>query len=111
MVSGSIIFWSGSIESIPSGYALCDGTNGTPDLRNKFVVGAGDTYIVGAAGGTVQHNHTASQASHFHNLATGGDIAAGTDITDVTNGVTPAITVDNADNLPPYYSLCYIMKL
>ena len=49
--SGGIIMWSGSIGSIPSGYYICDGTNGTPDLRDRFVVGAGNTYAVGNTGG------------------------------------------------------------
>jgi len=49
--SGGIIMWSGSIGSIPTGYYICDGTNGTPDLRDRFVVGAGNTYAVGNTGG------------------------------------------------------------
>lgn len=51
MPTGGIILWSGSVASVPSGWALCDGTNGTPDLRNRFVVGAGSGYAVGATGG------------------------------------------------------------
>jgi hypothetical protein len=75
--SGAILLWSGAIGSIPSGWLICDGTNGTPDLRNRFVVGAGSTYAVAATGGTadsivVSHNHTASSAvvdpGHAHNL-------------------------------------------
>jgi hypothetical protein len=63
--SGCILMWSGSIASIPSGWLLCDGASGTPDLRNRFVVGAGSTYGVNATGGTadsivVSHSHTAS---------------------------------------------------
>ena len=63
--SGGIILWSGSTGSIPSGWYLCDGTNGTPDLRNSFIVGAGSTYAVNATGGTadaivVSHTHTAT---------------------------------------------------
>lgn len=59
--SGIIVMWSGAIGSIPSGWVLCDGTNGTPDLRNQFVVGAGSTYAVGNSGGSLaSHNHTAS---------------------------------------------------
>jgi hypothetical protein len=63
--SGCILMWSGSIASIPSGWFLCDGTNSTPDLRNRFVVGAGSTYAVNATGGSadaivVSHTHTAS---------------------------------------------------
>ena len=49
--AGGIIMWSGSIGSIPSGYYLCDGTNGTPNLKDSFVVGAGNTYSVGNTGG------------------------------------------------------------
>jgi hypothetical protein len=49
--SGGIIMWSGSIGSIPSGYVLCNGSNGTPDLRDRFIVGAGNSYSVGNNGG------------------------------------------------------------
>jgi hypothetical protein len=66
--TGGIILWSGSIASIPSGWALCNGSNGTPDLRNRFVVGAGSTYAVNATGGSadaivVSHTHTFSATS------------------------------------------------
>jgi microcystin-dependent protein len=66
--SGSILLWSGSIASIPTGWVLCNGASGTPDLRNRFVVGAGSTYAVGATGGSadatlVSHSHTASSSS------------------------------------------------
>ena len=62
---GGIIIWSGSTGSIPSGWALCNGANGTPDLRNRFVVGAGSTYAVDATGGSadainVTHKHGGS---------------------------------------------------
>ena len=49
--SGGIIMWSGSTASIPSGWHLCDGTSGTPDLQDRFVVGAGLSYGVGNTGG------------------------------------------------------------
>ena len=74
--SGGIILWSGSTGSVPSGWYLCDGTNGTPDLRNSFIVGAGNTYAVGATGGSadavvVTHTHTATSVvtdpGHTHN--------------------------------------------
>lgn len=59
---GGIIMWSGVIASIPTGWALCNGENGTPDLRDRFVVGAGSSYSVGATGGnaTTSHTHTSS---------------------------------------------------
>ena len=49
--AGIILLWSGSIASIPSGWVLCNGSNSTPDLRDRFVVGAGTTYAVNATGG------------------------------------------------------------
>ncbi len=66
--SGGIIMWSGSVASIPAGWLLCNGSSGTPDLRNRFVVGAGSTYAVDATGGSadatlVSHNHSASSSS------------------------------------------------
>ena len=69
--SGVILLWSGSIASIPSGWVLCNGSNGTPDLRNRFIVGAGSTYAVGATGGSadatlVSHTHTASSTDSGH---------------------------------------------
>lgn len=48
---GAIIIWSGSIGAIPTGYIICNGQNGTPDLRDRFVVGAGNTFAVGNNGG------------------------------------------------------------
>lgn len=71
--SGGIILWSGSVATIPSGWYLCDGSNGTPDLRSKFVVGAGSTYAVAATGGsadaiTVSHTHTFSATTSTKSL-------------------------------------------
>jgi hypothetical protein len=67
-VAGMIMLWSGSSATIPSGWLLCDGSNSTPDLRNRFVVGATSTYAVGATGGSanaivVSHTHTATVAT------------------------------------------------
>lgn len=81
---GGIIMWSGTIANIPSGWALCNGSNGTPDLRNKFIIGSSVddtgqsvTSITGSntkTGGSkdaivVSHNHTASTnttGAHIH---------------------------------------------
>jgi len=81
--AGVIVLWSGSIGSIPVGWALCNGSNGTPDLRNRFIVGAGSTYSVDATGGSadaivVSHTHTATSTStvtdpgHTHPHGVGG---------------------------------------
>jgi len=79
---GMITMWSGT--EVPNGWALCDGTNGTPDLRGRFVVGAGGSYSVGATGGANSvtlttnqipaHNHSASTGNaggHSHTASTG----------------------------------------
>ncbi|MBI4688573.1 MAG: tail fiber protein [Nitrospirae bacterium] len=67
---GGIIMWSGAITDIPAGWALCDGSNGTPNLRDRFVVGAGSGYAVHATGGTTTNNisHTHSGPSHQHGI-------------------------------------------
>jgi len=68
--SGLISLWSGSIASIPAGWLLCDGTNGTPDLRNRFVVGAGNSYAVGATGGADSVTLTSLQIpGHTHTFS------------------------------------------
>ena len=153
--AGGIIMWNGSVGSIPSGWVLCNGSSGTPDLRDRFVVGAGGSYAVGATGGSanatlVSHDHTYSgntnsAGNHRHGLnSSGGSLAAlgsqtskvagisagntgqdyytaynGTNIMQEAgehnhsfSGTTSAngSSATNA-NLPPYYALCYIMKL
>ena len=87
--SGGIIMWNGSVASIPAGWYLCNGSNGTPDLRDRFVVGAGSTYAVNATGGSanatlVSHDHTysgttGSVGNHEHNLQKLGSAQAGSD--------------------------------
>lgn len=71
--SGVITLWSGSIASIPSGWVLCNGSSSTPDLRDRFVVGAGTTYAVNATGGanTVTLDATMIPA-HTHSLSASG---------------------------------------
>jgi len=74
--SGAILLWSGSSLAIPTGWFLCNGLNGTPNLTNRFVLGAGDSYAVGATGGStdsvvVSHTHvvqgnTNVAGSHNH---------------------------------------------
>lgn len=75
---GGIIMWSGSTSTIPTGWALCNGSNGTPDLRNKFIIGAGSTYSPSNTGGAATVTLLeANLPSHTHawtgTTATGGD--------------------------------------
>ena len=108
-VLGGIYLWFGSIASIPGTFRLCDGTLKTPDLRNRFLNGAGDSYVPDAGGGSINHNHPFTSDGHGHTLPLNGDITSGAPyltfppITPVTG------TTDNADKRPPYHSLAYIM--
>ena len=66
--SGLICMWSGS--TIPTGWALCNGTNGTPDLRDRFIVGSGSTYSIGNTGGSASVTLTTAQMpSHTHTIS------------------------------------------
>lgn len=78
--SGGIIMWSGLIADIPTGWHLCDGTNSTPDLRNSFVVGAGDEYTKGDTGGAKTTNLTSGQLpSHTHTFSATSGTTTGLD--------------------------------
>ena len=64
---GTILSWFGKSSDIPEGFALCDGTKGTPDLRNRFLVGAGSNYALGDTGGEDQVRLTNQQiGNHYH---------------------------------------------
>lgn len=135
--TGMISLWYGAIGSVPTGWYLCDGANGTPDLRDRFVVGAGSTYSVAATGGAtdaivVSHTHTATvtDPGHTHNYQLvsfpnqpNSYVGYATDpapsyTATATTSATTGITVANASagvsgtnaNLPPYYALAYVMK-
>ena len=107
--AGGIIMWSGSIGSIPSGWALCDGSNGTPDLRNRFVVGAGDEYSVDDVGGSdvvtltvsemPSHNHgglTNKAGSHTHTVRTRTQEGGGAMVAPQAHGFSTGTLYDYA---------------
>ena len=116
--TGAIILWSGASNAIPSGYVLCDGQNNTPNLQDRFVVGAGSTYAVDATGGSAD----ATLVSHTHNLlynhgsfgGSSGAVTPRSGNTPVTPGISGRVSTEGSSatnaNLPPYFALCYIMK-
>lgn len=127
--SGCIVMWSGTVDSIPSGWILCDGQNETPDLRDRFLVGAGSTYSVGDTGGsasvklTVQqiptHYHdvyryykVADYASHRLMISQGyGSVNGGNEVSSEYFQTESKGGGQSHENRPPYYALCFIMKL
>lgn len=134
--AGVIAMWSGT--TAPQGWAICDGTNGTPDLRGRFIVGhkSGDTDfgVMGDTGGAKTHthdNHSVSlDASHSHftdpgllqsasTVAPGADnidalaysSIPGTIVTTTNITLTQTLTHSSTKTLPPFYVLAYIQKL
>ena len=108
--AGMILLWYGAIGAIPAGYALCNGANGTPDLRDKFIIGAGSTYAVGAEGGAATHDHAFSDLGHTHDIPGGAAIGAGANFSATTNAGTASGTTDPGSSLPPSHALAYILK-
>jgi hypothetical protein len=118
--AGVIVMWSGSIASIPSGWVICNGSNETPDLRDKFIVGAGNNYSVGDTGGADSVTLTTDQIpshSHVYSRAAspgGGQDQAGSGSGDAVNHSNQNTTSTGGgqahENRPPYYALAYIMK-
>jgi microcystin-dependent protein len=149
--TGAILIWSGLSTAIPSGWILCDGSNGTPDLRERFIVGSGGDnpsvagtlgYPVSSIGGFNQvtltaaqsglpsHTHGVNDPGHSHYMINNGNVQLGTSPSSVgttyyddtyrtsteNTGITLySNTAQNAvsahENRPPFYALCYIMKL
>ena len=137
---GGIIMWSGTIANIPTGWVLCNGSNSTPDLRNKFIVGAHSgagigtvatagpgfnastgainaNYTPGNSGGETAHQLTIAElAAHAHGASRDDVIAATTGagtVRTVGSGSiqTSSVGSDNYhENRPPYYALAFIMR-
>jgi len=121
---GIIVMWYGQTWNIPAGWALCNGVNGTPNLQDRFVIGAGSGYSVGVTGGEAFHTlSVAEMPSHTHNfygpygtrgnIADDGNAISAMDIWTLTSGNVTYATGGNQahENRPPYYALCYIMKI
>ncbi len=108
--TGTIALWRNPVASIPHSWHLCDGTGGTPDLRDRFLVGAGLTYNRGDNGGSVNHNHTFTSDGHTHELEENNAIAEGSAYDIFTDEIQAIGTTNNSNHLPPYYALAYIQK-
>ena len=134
---GAILLWSGSASTIPDGFQLADGTNGTPDLCGKFVMGISDTEDdddLLTTGGDTQHTHsmgtisTASAHTHtvylnnssaFVNAQSGFGLAPAMashnhswSATTSSNGAhTHTGTYEAADHLPPYTKYYWIARI
>lgn len=136
MPTGSIIMWSGTVANIPTGFALCNGSNGTPNLSGRFVVGIGVAfgepvnYDLGDFGGESFHKLSAAESgmqAHSHQISnkyrqTNTGVASGPRVASGDGSETNSVSVFTApvaaadasashENRPPFYALCYIMKI
>ncbi|MDR1974394.1 MAG: hypothetical protein LBQ31_06930 [Bacteroidales bacterium] len=122
---GGIILWSGSVSSLPDGWSLCDGLNGTPNLKGKFVVGynsgSSDYNSIGKTGGAENVTLTVAQMpSHNHEVKVRGKVdqapSAGQYVFDDADGANYTEYTEYSgggqahENRPPYYVLAYIMR-
>ena len=122
--TGVIVLWSGAANAIPSGYVLCDGNNSTPDLRDRFLVGAGNSYSVGDTGGSNTATDTVNISASFsgqtsndtgpvNNSSNKSLYSAGSTTrrhTHAFSGTASGSDTVSIDTRSPYYALCYIMK-
>ena len=121
--TGMIMLWYGSVASIPSGWVLCDGNSNTPDLRNRFVVGAGTggNYSPGDKGGansvtlTIDeipaHTHTYERTDVGINVNDRPWPASNNDCDMTTQNTSSTGGGQSHENRPPYYALMFIVKL
>lgn len=109
---GVIRLWFGSLASIPEGFALCDGTQGTPDLGKRFPIGAGGAFAVDDIGGSSTHDHAFIGDGHIHvHVVPPGDLLAGPPFAFTTDTESALGTTDSANHEPPFHVLAYIMEL
>ncbi len=105
------MLWYGSVATIPSGWHECDGTMGTPDLRDRFVRGASVARPPGTRDGATSHIHSYTGDGHVHQLVAGADVQIGAGYLGETGSMAGTGTTDVQLHLPSYESLCFIMKL
>lgn len=116
MPIGSIVVWSGDDTDIPEGWQIADGTNGTRDLRTKFVWGAGLDLTVGQNGGARNHGHPFTGNGHAHESLIQVDVA-GAGPSQAWNGPSDSEsaqasgTTDAENHLPPWFVLFWIQRI
>ena len=113
--TGSIAWWPNS-KPVPFGWTLCNGLGGAPDLRDRFIVGAGNIYAIGATGGTADHTHTNGTLSLTSSPGLKPKVQTfffGIWVTVASHvHFSPGFTGATASSgtLPPYHALLPIMK-
>lgn len=113
--TGIILIWHSTADSIPIGWIICDGNNDTPDLRDRFIPGAAFFFEWNDKFGKQTHKHFANLSPHSHTAQTKDDpdfgVGDGTAFGMQTNSVESWPETNEANHMPPYKSMIYIMKL
>ncbi len=113
LVAGLIVMWSGTIASIPGGWVICDGTNGTPNLLAMFVQGVATAATnPGTTGGAVTRylRHTSPNSTSYGAPYVAAPDAHGALATPSVGVGAGLVADDIADIRPPFYDIAFIMK-
>jgi hypothetical protein len=106
---GMYMLWDLDVSPVPAGWQLADGTNGTRDLRNKFIIGAGSTYTNGDTGGTTTHTHTYTTTTGANSASQSvAGVPATTTVAANPHTHSVSGTTASANHLPPYLALTWI---
>lgn len=122
--AGVIVMWGGLVANIPSGWVLCDGLNGTPDLRSKFIKGSAAGANPGVTGGAASASYTpaGTVGAHTHTFTASSNAASpklmtantssGVAASGTSGSTAPSFsgTPATIPTEPAYYSLCFIQK-
>lgn len=128
LLIGSVILWAGTLETIPTGWHLCNGEDGTIDLCGMFALGAGGTYSLGDEGGSEEvtlieaqmpgHSHSATYYSggggtNIFEKSTSSDywMKYSSSANAVSNRTSSVGGSQPHPNMPPYKALYYIQKI
>ena len=107
---GFIGMWGGTIASIPRGWAFCNGSNGTLDMRGRFPKSIDTTESPGTAGGATTHSHTFINNTGIPGGGGSGYINAGGASVCYETHIHCVPSTDVADSFPPYREVIFIMK-
>lgn len=121
---GTIVYWSGTADNIPTGWHICDGTDGTFDLRDSFILAAGPNHPVGETGGSEEvvltvdqmpeHNHALTSRQNSTPATNAFPMKSDSSVGSTSNSFAPIASTGGSQphpNMPPYYTLIAIQKV
>lgn len=110
ILTGMIVIWHGTSGTVPAGYYICDGNNGTPDLRDRVPLCGDFIQPAGYVAGNWQHSHAFTNYSHYHRFLSGSGFAAGMSFSTDTDAVNVSGNTMASQTLTPGVGMHYLMK-